>query len=373
VKNLVRTNGGLTPGEMAQRMHARGYLPDEDASTLFDALRADATTRPQYSVADDLERMYAARRDASMGDAPGEMTLPKLSSLREVQNLSSSMKSLGRAAGSTPGKEREAAALAKMQDAIENKINSVIGGDGLPDEVLPLELMQNLEAARKLKAEQVKRFRTGPQADIFRKGADGQPMVEGQQVAAKFWRTPEDVRDFKRLIGDNDKLLGQFRSMVTTEGASTATAGGNLTSKFVKWVENSLPKTKEAFGPSEVKLMQRIAADIKRAEQAAAAGMSRGSNTYQNAQNALSLGLLDSPALNVAANRIPVVNQLAGPALTWARDTARTQKARTLADLLVDPQRASNALAAMTTPGVPANPLLAPYLYRTAPVLAGDR
>ena len=138
-------------------------------------------------------------------------------------------------------------------------------------------------------------------AAIFRKGADGQPLVEGQQVAASFWRTPEDVRDFKRLIDGNQKLLGQFRSMVTTEGASTQTAGGSLTSKFVRWVDNSLPKLRESFSDAEVKTLRRIAADIKRAEVAASAGMSRGSNTFQNAQQALNLGLLDSPLVGVAA------------------------------------------------------------------------
>jgi hypothetical protein len=181
------------------------------------------------------------------------------------------------------------------------------------------------------------------------------------------------VRSFRRLVEDNPELLGQFRAMVTTEGAGTANAGGELGVKFTRWVENALPGLKAAFDPAEVRKLQRLAADVKRATQAASAGMSRGSNTYQNASNALSLGLLDSPFLNAAANRVPVVNTVAAPTLQWMREGARERMARELAALLNDPTMAANALLQVGRPPGPLNPLIPLGARALPPALAGDR
>ena len=58
--------------------------------------------------------------------------------------------------------------------------------------------------------------------------------------------------------------MGQFKSMVTTEGAGTADAAGNLTSKYSRWVANTLPGLQQAFNPSEVGVLQRIGQDVDR-------------------------------------------------------------------------------------------------------------
>jgi hypothetical protein len=382
LKNLVRANGGLTPGRMAEKMREAGYLADEDSATLLNALRDEATGNPVTSIYDDASRQWGASRDAAMGDAPDAATIPRKVSLKDFDDLRKSIGEEQRAAAQG-GKATAAKALGDMKAALDDRINEVVRGDGAIDENLPLDWANKLSEARKAKLDQVQRFRTGPQAAIFRKGQDGQPVVQGGEVAAKFWGNrpgvADDVKAFRRLVDDNPQLLGQFRSMVTTEGASTQTAAGNLTSKFAKWVDNSLPGLKEAFEPEQVKMLRRIAADVKRAESAGAAGMSRGSNTYQNAQNALSLGLLDNPLMNAAANRIPVVNSVSGPAFTWMRDTAREAKARRLAALLGDSSAAAAALRSANSAGT-RNALaaifdkdLAPMLYRSAPVLAADR
>jgi hypothetical protein len=381
-KNLVRQNGGLSPDMMAERMKALGFIDDESAEGLFDALKAEARGGRSFSAQNDLERNFASMRDAAMGDAPGAEAIPKKVTLREFDNLRKSIGSSARGAGMDAERATEAAALNKMKSALDDRINEVVRGDGAIDENLPIEWANQLDAARRAKLDQVQRFRTGPQASIFRTGSDGMPSVQGGEIAAKFWGSrpgvADDVKSLKRLIGDQPRLLGQFRSMVTTEGAGTATQAGNLTGKFVKWVENTLPGLREAFDPAEVKTLQRIAADIKRAEMAATAGMSRGSNTYQNAQNALNLGLLDNPLLNAAANRVPIVNNVSGPALLWMRDTAREAKGRRMAGLLSDSGAAADALGlvrfndpAMT--GLLASPELQSLLLRGAPVAVADR
>jgi hypothetical protein len=381
LKNLVRTNGGLTPGRMAEKMREAGYLPDEDAATLLNALRDEATGSPITSIYDDASRQWGAARDAAMGEAPAATAAPKKVSLKDFEDLRKSIGQEQRAAAQS-GNNTAAQALADMKQALDDRIDEVVRGDGAIDENLPLDWADKLTQARKSKLDQVARFRTGPQEAIFRRGSDGQSVVQGGEVAAKFWGNrpgvADDVKSFRRLIDDNPQLLGQFRSMVTTEGASTQTAAGNLTSKFAKWVDSSLPGLKEAFEPDQVKLLRRIALDVKRAEAAAAVGMSRGSNTYQNAQNALNLGLLDNPLVNAAINKTPVVSLGAG-AFHWAKDTAREVKARRLAELLGSSEAAAAALKAANTPAKKnalaelANRDLAPVFYRAAPVLAADR
>lgn len=381
LKNLVRVNGGVSPAAMAERMYEAGYIADDSTDALFAALRGEALGDSSYSIGDDLSRQFGAMRDAAMGDAPGAMTLPKLTTLREVQNYRSALGAQARKAAQA-GDDKTAAALKEMRSAIDDRIDDVVRGDGAMDENLPIDWANKLSEALKAKREQVAQYRTGPQAELFRKGRDGAPTVQGGEAAALFWGSgrpglADDVESFRRLIGDNPRLLGQFRSMVTTEGASTATAGGNLSSKFVKWVESTLPGLKKTFEPEEVKTLQRIAQDIKRAESAAAAGMARGSNTFQNASNALSLGLLDSPLVNMAANRIPLVGQFTGPILEGMRNTARQTKAQQMAGLLSNAGVAADSLGGLLSPPGRVSGLLdatgdltLPWLYRAAPVLS---
>lgn len=377
-KNLVFNNGGQSPDRIAQLMHEAGYIESADAKTLLVALKDDARMTPQFSNFDLPERQWAAARDAAMGPAPGAEAIPQKVTLREFDNLRKSIGSSARGASVDAERSTEAAALGKMRQAMDDRINEVVRGDGAIDENLPIAWADALDAARKSKVDQVQRFRTGPQAGIFRMGSDGQPAIQGGEVAAKFWGgrpgVADDVKSLKRLIGDNPTVLGQFRSMVTTEGASTQTQAGNLTGKFVKWVDGTLPGLKEAFEPEQVRALQRLAADIKRAEVAAGAGMSRGSNTYQNAQNALNLGLLDSPVLSGAVGRIPLVGTAANVGLGSFADSVRKGRAKQLAELLADSQAAGNALSRYS---MPANALLSPgveqFILRGAPVALSGR
>ena len=379
MKNLVFNRSGLTPNRMAERMHEAGYIPENSIDSLIDALKNDARSGPQYSTRDLPEQAWMAAREAEMGAPPGAEAIPKKVTLREFDNLRKSIGQVQRGAAADPERATEAAALSKMKQTLDDRINEVVRGDGKADEVLPIAWADALDQARKLKLDEVQRFMTGPQAAIFRRGSDGQPLVQGGEVAAKFWGNrpglSDDVKSFKRLIGDNPRLLGQFQSMVTTEGAATATNAGNMTGKFARWVENSLPGLKEAFSPEQVRTLQRIAQDVKRAEAAAAAGMSRGSNTYQNAQNALNLGLLDNPMVSAAAGRMPLG---IGGAFDWMKTAAKDGKARRLAGVLSDSELAANALMLQQAPrGKMANALMNPELQRAllraAPLSSTDR
>lgn len=375
--NLVRRNGGLTPDAMAQRMHEAGYIGDESGDTLLQALKSDSGATPQFSAADDLSQRYRALADASMGDAPIADTAAKKVTLREFDNLRKSIGATQRAAGRDPERAAEAAALGDMKKALDDRVNQVVAGDGAHDEVLPIAWADALDAARKSKVDQVQQFRTGPQAQIFRTGPDGQPALKGDEIASQFWGhrpgLADDVKSFKRLVGENPGLMGQFKSMVTTHGAATAEAGGKLTSKFSKWVDQTLPGLRGAFSPDEVKSLQRIAEDIDRSIKATKLGTSPGgSNTYQNAANALNLGLLGSPALDRAAHAIPGVRSVAGLGLDWARNRALTAKSTRMSNLLSDSSTAADAMEELARSNArsPAGTLadvLMPSIYRGAP------
>jgi hypothetical protein len=381
LKNLVRTNGGMTPGRMAEKMREAGYLPDEDAATLLNALREEAGGRRQFGALGGGSRADVVGLERSMGEAPGATVIPKKVTLKEFEGLRSSIGLEARKAA-REGNEKLAASLRDMRAALDDRIDEVVRGDGAMDEILPIQWADDLSAARKMKVEEVRRWGTGPQRDIFREGADGERLIQGAEVAGKFWGgglgAKENVKSFRRMVEDNPEMLGQFRSMITTQGASTSNAAGDLSIKFSKWVGQNLPALKEAFPAKDVATLRKIAADIERSQAAIAmGGPLAGSDTHQKLTNALSLGVLDSPVTNRLAGllRVPYTGINAGtPALDWIKTGARERQTNSLAALMADSQAASNALAALAKTGATkpeitqAQNALGLALHRSAPV-----
>lgn len=269
---------------------------------------------------------------------------------RETQRLRSSMgEAIQRA--KEAGNKQEAAALTSQLGSLDSTIDRIANGGGKHGEVFTPEMSAAWKDANAAFANKMDRFHTGPQAAIFRQ-RNGEPGAEGAKAAQIFWgqgpKAAENVQSFRKLVEDNPDMLGRFKSMITTQGAGTADASQQMTTKFSKWVSQSLPGLREAFSPAEVQQMQNIAADIDRAAKAAKLGTSQGgSNTYQNAANALSLGVLDSPAMTKAANAIPGVRLISGPMLEGVKGYARSAKAQQLANLLSDSHGAADALEAL--------------------------
>ena len=116
--------------------------------------------------------------------------------------------------------------------------------------------------------------------------------------------------------------------------------------------------------------MQNIAADIKRAASADAAGASKGSPTYRNATNALSLGLLDNAGLDKAANMVPGLRTVGAAGLNALRTYGRTGKAESLAGVMTDSRQAADAIEKLLAGGgtpKQVNALALEALYRGAP------
>lgn len=376
---FVKSRGGINSFKSLERMaesaHEAGFLKSDDPAELIEALMSNPTLSAGRSA--------TRAAESAMGDLPGAERAPVKVTLKEFENLRSSISQKAREE-KMAGNDKAARALGDMKHALDDKINQVVGGDGAADEVLPIAWADKLSEARASKVSEVKQFGTGPQVGMFRSGAQGEPVKQGGEVAAAFWGNrpglKEDVQSFRRLVDDRPDLLGQFRSMVTTEGASTATNGGNLTGSYVKWFKSHLPGIREAFPKDRVMMLGRIAADIQRAEQAAAAGASRGSPTFRNAANALDVGLIGSPATKAIAGRIPFVGKFTGPAVDWAAESASRAKAAQLAALLADADASANALSRIGGGQVNAlqrmlvDPQALNLLYRATPVgLAGGR
>ena len=209
---------------------------------------------------------------------------------------------------------------------------------------LSVEALAKWQEANSSHIAKMDRFHSGPQASIFKQGRDGMPAKQGAEVTGAFWSgkdsLKEDVQGFRKLVDDNPALMGQFKSMVNTEGVATADKANNLTTKFSKWVDQKLPGLREVFTPDETATLQRIASDIDREYKAVRMGTSLGgSNTYQNSANALSLGLLDGKLPSAAAKI---------PGLSWAIDGTRNylknNKAENFAELLANSNKAANAI-----------------------------
>lgn len=368
---LVYKNKGLTLDRMAEKMHEAGFLPSEDPSALLDMLYAN----PKKVFAGDAAASFRAAADHAAGGVPGAETMMQPATFQEVQALRSSIGEKAREA-SRFGKDREAAALFKMRDEIDAKVKSVAEGGGAAGENFPPDQVATWREANAAHAAMKQRF-DGALGGMFRTGQDGEPVLQGAALARRSWGDAENVQAFKKLVGDHPDLLGDFKSMVTTEGAATSDAAGNLTTKFSKWVDKRLPGLKEAFTPDEVTNLQNIAADIDRAASATKAGTSLGgSNTYQNAANALSLGVLDSPMVAGAVGKLPLIGKVGGMALGAVKESARNSKAERLAELLADAKTAANALGQIQ----PQNRLaldeikrmVAPSVYRGAPRSSRD-
>jgi hypothetical protein len=216
-------------------------------------------------------------------------------------------------------------------------------------------MVDQYRKARAMHADKMKRFETGPQAGMFRKGGDGQMQVQGAEIPGKFFSARrsqvEDVQAFKRMIGDRQDLANELKSFAMTEGASTSNTAGDLTSKYLKWLESRSGGLRELLTPQEMATVREVGKAVERQINAEQLGRVSGSDTAQKLASLNSLGALDNRVVDVLANRIPLVGQFTGPALTGLRNNAAQTRNDALSKLLANPSALSDALKV----GVPEN------------------
>lgn len=264
------------------------------------------------------------------------------------------------------------------------KVGSGGGVKGV--ENFPPDMMRRYREALDAYIAKKQRFSTGPQVNMFRDGSDSQASAQGAELAGKFFNAGrsqvEDAASFKRLVGGDTKLLAGLKNYAITDAARQTDQLGTLSAnKFNNWLTGRSGAVRETFDPAESAMLKQINDEVQAAYRAENLGRATGSNTDQNRNSVLSLGLLGNPVVDFMAHRIPGVRAFSGPILDSLRNTAQQGKAAQLDALLADPQLLNEALGRYlqlqqpTRIGAATNRLLeraAPTAYRAAPLMSGE-
>ena len=293
-----------------------------------------------------------------------------------VQNLRSSAGELAQKA-SEQGANKEAAALREMVASIDARVNRAASGQAGAGEYFPQAAADQYRAALAAHQDRMTTFRTGPQASIFRQGGDGLPQAQGAELAPKFFSPrlsqADDAAGFGRIASPETSAL--LKNYAITDAANQTNRLGQLSNaKFSNWVDGRSGAIKGTFTDAERAQLAGVRGDLGRADAATSLGLATGSNTAQNVQSAMGLGMLDSKALNMAARRIPYVGNVTGPMLDALRESAKRGKVQNIGGLLADPEELARALALRQKLSEPKSiglmeSLLAPALLRSAPVV----
>ena len=340
-RGAVMANNGHSVEKVASAMHERGFIPDNDPATLISYLQHAG--RDTFAQDANAAGMYARRAESAMGDLPGAEIVSKPVPFQQVQNLRSSLNEAWNQA-QLKGANKEAAALKGMIDSIDNQVAKVAQGKGGAGESFPADIVQTWKDALQAHADKKMRFNTGPQAGIFRQGADGLPAKEGAEIAPLFWNSGnaqiENMQAFKRLTADDQNLIKLMKSNATTEALQSSARGplGEITfDKFNKWMQNHSGAAKELFTPQELATLKAIQDETRNTAAAAGLGAAKGSPTFQNF---FSNGALDNKSLNLLAHKIPGGNLALG-ALKNASEKTRNN---ILSELLSNPESMAQAL-----------------------------
>lgn len=348
---LVNNKTGQSADILAEEMYRRGFIPDADPATLFDALRNGGGRKV---FANDQVDSNAMRRgwEQVQGDLPVDEVIAKAVPFEQVQSLRSSLSEAWKKA-SMKGSNKEAAALNDMIGQIDARVNRVASGMGNEGEMFPADMVQSWRQALDAHAAKKLKFDTGPQAGMFRQGGDGQAAIQGAEIPGKFFSPKlsqvEDAQAFKRLIGDNEQLTKLLKSYATTDASQQVTKDGALSNaKLGKWMDSRSGAIKSTFSEPEQAVLDQLRKDVARADGAATLGMSKGSNTAQNieaSKRAIQSGLLDNSVMELLFNKVPGLNQISGPVLKTLREKAAQSKAETIGGLLADPAELEKVLA----------------------------
>ena len=291
------------------------------------------------------------------------LAMDRLSPFREVQNLRSSMGEAA-AAAQANGANKEFAALSKMIQSIDDGLDRVAAGSGAVDELFPAQVVAKWRRANDMHTARLQRFETGPQRSMWRQGGDGLPAAQGGELAPKFFNASrgqaDDVAAFQRLRGRDfsDRSLKNYA--ITDLASQTDQLGNLLPARAGNWLDARSGAIPGLFNEGEQATLSAVRQSLDRAATAESLGRATGSNTAQNAQSALNLGLLDNPAVNFVAGRIPILKSFSGPTLEALRKNARQAKVRELGELLADPQALNEAIAGLLSRPVGAGLLSAP-------------
>jgi len=366
---------GKSVEKLAEDLYQRGFLPDEDPVTLLNALREGGGDVATGGGGKSMQSAY----EASMGDAPGAETIAKAIPFDQLQNFRSSLVSDIAKLKGAPGTTAVYGALVGMKKSVDDAIDNVASGGGAPGEYFPADIAATWREANAAHAAKKARFNTGPQASIFRNGADGQAAVQGGEVPRQFFNAlrsqTDDMAAFQRLAGGDQGVTDALKNYAVTSAANTQGRLGNLTNaKFNNWADGHSGAIQGLFNPQEQAVFSQIGKQLKTADAADSLNIAKGSNTMQNVNAAMSNGLLENPLTSFIANRTPILKNIAGPVLEGLKQNSKKAKAEQIGALLANPELLDEALAKylkMQSAGglLDYMPNASPLLYRSAPLL----
>lgn len=345
LNNIVKPNTGKSVERLAEQMHEAGYLPDNDPATLLEHLHMSANGDKVYQQGTD--DAFAMMQQHANGLSPAH-TVDNPVPFNTVNNLRSSINENAQQANAK-GAFKEEGALNSMIGNIDSRINRAAGGNVQDGEYFPSDMANRYRTALAAHGDKMDRFHTGPQVAMFRNGADGNPSAMGAELAPKFFNgggsQTDDAIALQRLAGGNQQIIDGIKRYAVTDLAGQTNKFGVLNNlKYNNWLDGRSGAVQNTFDPSEVSLMKQVGNQVQAGDLAENLGRASGSNTVQNATNALSLGMLDHPAVNAMANRVPFVKAFTGPILDTMKLSARTSKANQLGGLLSSPDELDQAI-----------------------------
>jgi hypothetical protein len=371
---VIQNGRGQSPDVLAQAMHARGFIPDDDPATLLNAMRDHAAGNKVFSVASERGGAMKAGVERAMGDAPGAETIERAVPFREVQNLRSSIGE-AHADAAARGRTREAAALDKMRREIDLAVDNVAAGGAREGENFPADIVNQWRDALAAHQSRMQTFRTGPQEGIFRANGPRGGELAGQFFSPRLSQT-EDIAAFGRIADPETTRL--LKDVAVTE-LNALRRGGRLSPAQVdRYLAQRGGAVRGLFTDAEIAQLTGVRQSLNR--EAAADSLNTvkvGSNTAQNIDSALSNGLLDSQVLARTVRNIPLIGPGAGSLLEGVKGAAKKSKVDRLGRLLAEPIELERALAALqrSQQGVPlslgSSGRFSPLAYRALPLLGG--
>jgi len=342
---LINNKSGRPADLLAEEMHQRGFLPDADEATLYEALRNGGGRKVYaHDMPDD---GYSRMSEASMGDLPEATKVAQAVPFDEFQRLRRDARILAENA-TVRGSPTEAGVLQHIRGLLVNAADEAVAS---PDATMSQTFLDKYNAARDVTRRNAELYKGGDNvAQILRKPFGQNYTLSGNEVTNKLWHGGQglvgDVRSLKNVLSEDNArpTLDSLRRHVLTEAASKTNTSGELGAAFPKYVESRLPGMQELLYPHQLEAVTNVAADIRNADAGARVSGLRNSATYAKMSNALDAGVLDSPIAKSVAKGLSLKG-IGGETLrTKLADMVKENKGAVLADLFANPKKAAAAL-----------------------------
>lgn len=377
---LINNKTGQQADILAEEMYRRGFIPDADPATLFDALRNGGGRKLYANDAvenNGLQRML----ESGMGDMPAAERIPVPIPFAEFQRLRRDSGNLAAQIGDRGG-VTESGVLNKFNQLLTQRADDAANGLAMTGDNISPEFLDQYNRARALTRQNAELYKGGNNiSQILRKPFGQDFTLTGDEITNKLWHGGSglagDVSNFKNVLNGNNynPSMDALRKFIMTDAAGKTTASGDLAAALPRYVETRMPGLLEAMNPDQLKALTGVASDIRNQDAASNVKGLLGSDTQAKISRALDAGLLESPTVKRMAGLL----SLKGFGAESLRDTAAESivkyKGKTIANLMANPKDAAKALAdsgfvqRLDSESLKALRLV---VSRSAPVLATD-